>query len=263
MYVIRPEELRDIPECDLGGKASNLARLAKAGFPVPKWFAASTSAYRAAREPGRADQVLLELTAAYEAEFRRDSAYVPVAVRSSAVGEDGSASSFAGQMKTFLYVDGPEAFKAAVAGCWESAAAPGIAAYRASQGLPADGFEVAVVVQEMVASEVSGVLFTANPATGDRDEMVVRAAYGLGEGVVADLVETDGYFVKDGAVRSEVESKLSRVVRDPETGRGTKVVPVPEAIRESPCLSESQVRDLAGMATRVAQARPSPPHLAM
>ncbi|MBM3271365.1 MAG: hypothetical protein FJZ01_27330, partial [Candidatus Sericytochromatia bacterium] len=249
-FVIRPEQLSEIPEGALGGKGANLARLARAGMPVPRWIAASTEAYRAARTGDR-EAVLAELCAAYEAEFRSGDRFVPVAVRSSAVGEDGALSSFAGQMKSYLYVPDPESFREALIGCWESADAPGIAAYRAAQGLPADSFEVAVVIQEMVPSEVSGVLFTANPATGDRDEMVVRAAYGLGEGVVADLVETDGYFVKDGEIRLDISEKADMVVRNPETGRGTIVAPVPPEKRDIACLARNQIEELVAAAARI------------
>ena len=251
-YIIHPEALSDIPESHLGGKATNLVKLARAGFPVPRWFAVSTTAYREARQERRGE-VLADLTQAYEASFRNGDSYTPVAVRSSAVGEDGVISSFAGQMKTFLYVDGPAAFLEAVQGCWESAQAPGIVAYRAAHGLGEDAFEVAVVIQEMVPSEVSGVLFTANPTTGDRQEMVIRAAYGLGEGVVADLVETDGYFFKDGAVRSELGGKTEMVARDPSTGRGTVVAQVPAEKHTPACLTEAQVRELGTTAGRIAE----------
>lgn len=320
---IHPDDLDEIPEGSLGGKAANLARLARAGLSVPRWFAVSTVAYREAQGERRGE-VLAELVREYERMFRRrapnasgddsraadshahgsgsdtrapangaeapgnathesgnaanapgSDAYVPVAVRSSAVGEDGAISSFAGQMKTFLYVNGPAAFVEAVQACWESARAPGIAAYRAaheqraaregapdalSAGGPAStggdsqadpAIDVAVVVQEMVDSEVSGVLFTANPATGDRNEMVIRAAYGLGEGVVADLVDTDGYFAKDGQIRMEVSDKAEMVARNPETGRGTVIAPVPPEKRGMACLSESQVRELVEAAGRI------------
>jgi pyruvate,water dikinase len=248
-YVVFPEQIADIPEAMLGGKASNLVRLARGGFPVPRWFAVTTSSYR---DP---EAALPEIIRAYNEGFgHADRSYTPVAVRSSAVGEDGVVSSFAGQMKTFLYVDAQEGFLEALQDCWLSAKAPHIAAYRAAHGLPEDAVEVAVVVQEMVPSDVSGVLFTANPTTGDRDEMVIRAAYGLGEGVVADLVETDGYYFKAGNVRSEIAEKAEMIARDPATGRGTVNAAVPEDRRQAPCLTDDQIRLLAETAARIAEA---------
>ncbi|MBI6546560.1 MAG: phosphoenolpyruvate synthase, partial [Cyanobacteria bacterium NC_groundwater_1444_Ag_S-0.65um_54_12] len=142
--------------------------------------------------------------------------------------------------------------------CWESARAPGITAYRAAQGLTADTVAVAVIVQEMVPAEVSGILFTANPASGKQDEIVIRAAYGLGEGVVGDLVETDGFFVRHDEIRAELAEKTQMVTRDTLRGSGTTIVPVAVDRCHVPCLSDVQVRELAQVGRTIALACGAP-----
>lgn len=250
----------DVPEDALGGKASNLVRLARAGFPVPRWFAVTTHAYRESLVAGTnanapiQEAVVAEIIAAYEGTFRKGQDHLYVAVRSSAVGEDGLLSSFAGQMKTFLYVRGPEDLMVSVRGCWASAHSAGIAAYRAAHGLDASAIAVAVIVQEMVPSQTSGVLFTVNPISRNPNEIVIRAAYGLGEGVVADLVETDGYIVRGDVVEAEVADKTEMVVVDPKKGAGTVVAGVPRERSRLPCLSDDQARELARTSRAIAEA---------
>ena len=107
-----------------------------------------------------------------------------VAVRSSATAEDLPGLSFAGQQETFLNVTGAEAVVAAVRNCWASLWNPQAIAYRHQNGLDQNTVAMAVVVQLMIPSEVAGILFTANPATGQRNEMVINASFGLGEAVV-------------------------------------------------------------------------------
>ncbi len=265
--VVFPDAVAAWQTPELGGKAANLWRLVQAGFEVPRWFAVGTAAHRMARQalasgqgiPGEVREAVLD---AYERSFGRDGRYAPVAVRSSAIGEDGSATSFAGQMKTYLYVEGPEAFLEALAGCWASADTSGIAAYRQAHEIASEAIEMAVVVQEMVDSEVSGVAFTANPISGNRQEVVVRAAFGLGEGVVADLVETDGYVIRvagpGGAaeVDAEIAHKTERVARA-EPG-GTGIVPVEAALMDRPCLDDDQAQELARTARAIEAAFGAP-----
>lgn len=116
----------------------------------------------------------------------------PVAVRSSAVGEDGSSDSFAGMNATFTTVVGADAVLARLVDCWASVVGPRVVAYRAGRGLT-DEPAIAVVVQLMVPADRAGVAFTADPRNGDRDTVVVEAALGLGEVVVSGAVEPDTY----------------------------------------------------------------------
>src|SRR5262249_58256358 len=119
----------------------------------------------------------------------------PVAVRSSATTEDLPEASFAGQQDTFLNVTGNGALLKAVVRCWSSLWTARAIAYRTRNQIEHQGAAVAVVVQEMVASEAAGVLFTANPLTGKRTETVVDATMGLGEALVSGQVEPDHYVV--------------------------------------------------------------------
>ena len=116
---------------------------------------------------------------------------VPVAVRSSATAEDLADASFAGQQDTFLNIRGTEAVVAAITRCWGSLWTERAMTYRARQGIPPETVSLAVVVQQMVEADAAGVMFTANPANGRRDELVISAAWGLGEAVVSGQVNTD------------------------------------------------------------------------
>jgi len=116
---------------------------------------------------------------------------IAVAVRSSATAEDLPELSFAGQQDTFLNVVGEEALLRAVVGCWSSLWTARAIGYRARNGIPHDRVALAVVVQSMVQSEVSGVLFTANPLTGRRTEVVIEAAPGLGDALVSGRVQPE------------------------------------------------------------------------
>jgi rifampicin phosphotransferase len=217
-----------------GGKGANLSRLARAGFPVPNGFLVTTCAYRAFVSSNRLEESILAClpagTAASEPDpsaleaasenIRRlfNSGKMPedlaaelleaytrldgpavgepaVAVRSSATAEDLPGMSFAGQQDTFLNVVGKRALLQAVVDCWSSLWTARAIGYRTRNHVPHQGAALAVVVQKMVQSQVSGVLFTANPVSGLRSETVIDAAFGLGEALVSGKVEPDHYVV--------------------------------------------------------------------
>ncbi len=196
-----------------GGKAANLGELTRAGFPVPPGFSVSTAAYSLVAESAGLEPTLAVLAAtraedtarlaelaatararllsapvptavadAVAAAYRTlgNSTFVPVAVRSSASAEDLPEAAFAGQQDTFLNVVGIDAVIDAVHRCWASLWSDRAVAYRARQGLDQQTVKLAVVVQRMVPAQVAGVLFTADPVTGARDEVVIDANPGLG-----------------------------------------------------------------------------------
>ena len=181
MTVIPLTELDPADLDRIGGKAAGLGRLIAAGERVPAGFCLTTEAYEAGRIPRD------EVAAAYAA-LGDD---VPVAVRSSATAEDLPEASFAGQQDTILDVTGLDDLLAAIETCWASLETERAVAYRAAHGV--DASSMAVVVQTMVAPTVAGVLFTANPLTGTRGEMVVDAAEGPGAAVVDGTVDADHY----------------------------------------------------------------------
>jgi len=119
-----------------------------------------------------------------------------VAVRSSALDEDGAGASFAGQHETYLNVVGAAAVAEAVARCWASVRSSRALEYRRRQGFPLDGARIAVLVQQLIPADVSSVVFSANPVTGSRDEVMINASWGLGESIVGGTVTPDTYVVR-------------------------------------------------------------------
>jgi len=239
----------------VGGKAAQLAWLRARGLEVPRWLVLTTEAWQAWLDQGASpavpDALSRELRARMLEQWGPDVGTMRFAVRSSASGEDGGASSFAGQFRTVLGVEGPDGVLSALPVVWEAARSEGVRAYLRQRGLDEDAARLAVVVQELLAPEASGVVFTVHPVTGDRETVVGRVAWGLGEGVVADLVSTDGFTERLGTVVYEVADKESAVMAD---GRGgTHVLPVADHRRSQRCLTDEQVLSLAAAARRIAR----------
>jgi pyruvate,water dikinase len=248
----------------VGGKGASLARLVRAGLPVPGGFHVTTEAYRtfvsafrAEIDPGDPERTAAlfagheipaplaeEITRAYRA-LGDD---VPVAVRSSATAEDLPGMSFAGQQDTFLNVRG-DALLDAVKRCWASLWNPRAIAYRDRLGVSHDDVALAVVVQELVDADAAGVLFTADPISGDDATTLINASWGLGESVVGGHVTPDTIAVSGGAVtRSTTADKTVMTVR---TATGTEERPVPGESRRLPVLDETQALELAALGARV------------
>ena len=241
-----------------GGKAASLSRLA-ASYRVPPGFCLTAAAYeRAHRLAGDADAsaggpvpeaLRRALCDAYTRLADRCGEASPaVAVRSSAIDEDGRESSFAGQHETILNVVGEAALAEAVARCWRSLRAAGALAYRAARGLTTDGARLAVLVQQLVPADAAGVLFTAHPVTGSREEALLTTSYGLGESIVSGTVTPDTYVIrKDGGagepaiVSRELGEKDVMTVLAPAGEQGTREVPVPPTLRTRPAVEEAQV----------------------
>ncbi|WP_327043151.1 PEP-utilizing enzyme [Micromonospora ureilytica] len=188
MHVIALSEVTATMTALVGGKAAGLGELIRHGEHVPDGFCLTTEAHRLGVIP------TAEVVAAYE---RLGAG--PVAVRSSATAEDLPDASFAGQQDTVLDVTGTVELIAAIEKCWDSLHAYRATAYREAHGIDHQTVRMAVVVQRMVAPAVAGVLFTANPLTGRRDEMAVDAAPGLGTTVVDGAAAVDHYVLDDAA----------------------------------------------------------------
>jgi pyruvate,water dikinase len=193
--------------------------------------------------------IAAELDGAYRLLGNGDAA---VAVRSSATAEDLASASFAGQQDTYLNVRGPEALAAAVADCWASLWTARAMAYRAREGIGPDAVRLAVVVQQMVEADAAGVMFTANPANGRRDQIVIGAAWGLGESVVSGTVTTDDVVVEAGTGRVLSRRTADKEVMTVYADRGTHEQPVPAARRRQPVLDDKAAAELAGHGTRIA-----------
>ncbi len=278
-------DLSRIDEPSFGGKSANLGELLAAEIPVPPGFALSTAAYEAfVREGALQDTIDDVLAGASErdveaiavasrtigaamkaasvpddvrAEVAERYAQLgdaaPVAVRSSAVGEDSADATFAGQQETYLWVRGADHVCDAVRDCWVSLYSPPAITYRARLGeakaLPAMG----VAVQLMVDAEVSGVMFTCNPVTGDPSMVAINASWGLGLAVVGGEVTPDDYLVSKVTgeiVREHVHSKDVEYVPD-ASGAGAIRVEVPTERRDVACLDHDRLAQLVAVAKRV------------
>ena len=192
-----------------------------------------------------------EIGAAYDALGDRPA----VAVRSSATAEDSPEVSFAGQHETYLNGRGPDAVAAAAKDCWASLWTARAMRYRHERSMEHDTAAMAVVVQTMVPSEVSGIVFTANPASGERAEMIVNCSLGLGETVVGGQVTPDTYVVdRDSLTVKEtvIGSKERMIVADGE--QGTRTQDVSQEGRQGACLSNAALSDLAALAIAVEDA---------
>ncbi len=226
----------------VGGKAANLARLA-ATYQVPPGFVVTNPLVNPAA-----------LLAAYhELGARLGEAEPSVAVRSSAVDEDGADASFAGQHETYLNVTGAEAVAAAIARCWRSAHAERALDYRRRNGLSTQQIRLAVLVQALVPADVAGVVFSANPINRRRNEAVVTASWGLGESVVGGTVTPDTFVVKTDRTLRQTERILSRQIADKQwmtiaTPDGTQEVKVPSMLRALPSLSDEETLAMAQLA---------------
>ena len=229
----------------VGGKAASLSRLA-ADHRVPPGFALSaTEAYLDSMPDGTRDAIR---DAYRELAQRSGTADLPVAVRSSALDEDGADSSFAGQHDTYLNVRGADAVVDAVHRCIGSASSPEALDYRVQRGLSVDDVRIAVLVQQMVMSDVSAVVFSANPVTGERDEVMINASWGLGESVVGGIVTPDTYLVAKPdrtVVWRDVAVKERMTVLN---AHGTEEVDTPPELQMVSSLEDSQVCEAAELA---------------
>src|SRR4051812_24489474 len=197
-------DLRELARGDLllaGGKGANLGELIRAGFPVPPGFVVTTAAYDRVAAAGADRESLLrapipdDLAEAVRAAHRALGSPA-VAVRSSATAEDLAEATFAGQQDTFLNVVGETELLDAMRRCWASLFTERAVAYRERQKVDPAAVKLAVVVQRMAPAEWAGVMFTANPVTGARAEVVVDGSPGLGEAVVSGLVTPDHFVLR-------------------------------------------------------------------
>ncbi|MDA1298419.1 MAG: PEP/pyruvate-binding domain-containing protein [Chloroflexi bacterium] len=234
-----------------GGKAASLGKLASSSR-VPPGFSLSVHTYRQWANSGAKEMpadLSSEIRKAYLTLSQRSGvADVPVAVRSSAVDEDGSGESFAGLHDTFLNVVGEDAVTDAVIKCWQSLKNAHALDYRAAKGLDAESALMGVVVQQLVFADVSAVVFSANPVSGDRTEVVINANYGLGEAVVSGLATPDTIIVKKADLSQQTLSIGAKEHMTVRTATGTADANVPRVMRGEPALTREQVTEMAQLA---------------
>jgi len=284
MYTPSLQNIHQYDRTTMGGKALNLGELISAGLPVPPGFLVLTSAYecfvttnnlqaeieRLAQsvfpdEPATAEtaaQALAErfeqgalpgeIEAAVLAAYQQLDAPT-VAVRSSATAEDLPDASFAGLHDTFLGLGSAVEVLSAVKRCWASLWSARALIYRARQHITHHTVHMAVIVQQMVEASAAGILFTCNPVTGARDEMVLNASWGLGEAIVSGQVSPDTITLdkQNGQVKClDVAEKVLMTV--PTTG-GVATQAVPANLRRQPILSSQQIARLFELGVAVEQ----------
>ena len=276
--------LHDRPH--VGGKGGSLGELQRAGIAVPPGFVVRTSAFERflesveAESPVRARVASLgaedlpaitdccravrsrleEAPLPAEVQRQIESAHAqlcgprarPLAVRSSATTEDAKNASFAGLQDTYLWVPDLSLTLSRVRSCWASLYAVESVSYRRKRSLPEQGVAMAVVVQAMVDARVAGVMFTRSPTTGDRSVVTIEAAWGLGSAVVGGEVTPDRWVL--GKITGDITAReiSDKAIRHaPAPGGGIETVPVAEASRRAPCLSDEELQTLRAIARKV------------
>lgn len=279
-----------------GGKGANLGELVSFGMPVPPGFVLTADAFQQFILTSGMRQIILQrlaaldvddtealkLTSAALQEQMRGAA-IPtelrqavgqayrelagrckldqpfVAVRSSATAEDMPGASFAGMNETFLNIRGEEALLEAIRDCWVSLYGARVLFYRRKQGIPEEEISIAVVVQAMIAAEAAGVMFTVNPASGDRSTVVIEGAFGLGDTVVSGAVSPDHWEVSKDTLeltRERIAEKHILAYRDGEGRNQRRELSSAEGSR--PSLTQAVVRQIAELGRRIEEHYHSP-----
>ncbi len=258
-----------------GGKGASLGEMTNAKIPVPPGFVVLASAFdkfmkdtdAAIEENAMLDRIDISNTenVENEAEIMRDVILKKkfpedlakeilkefdslgakyVAVRSSATAEDSKIDAWAGQLESYLYVTKKELLSA-VQKCWASLYTPRALFYRVERKMRRKQVSVAVVIQKMANSDVSGVCFTVHPVTRDKDQMIIEACFGLGEALVQGIITPDSYVLEKSSMNIidiNIGSQERQVVKAKVE---TEEKPVPKNLREKQKLTEKQIKELA------------------
>lgn len=282
-YTLKLDDPQAKPDW-VGGKGASLAHLSSTGIPVPAGFHVTTAAYRkfeddnsrhsrileilkginlessTSLEQGSksireifeegtiSPEIAAEIVEAYDSLPGREPA---VAVRSSATAEDLPEASFAGQQETYLNVSGASAVLKAVKKCWGSLWTARAISYRVRQGIDQSNISLAVVIQLLVPAEASGILFTVNPVTGNRDEMVISASWGLGEAIVSGKVTPDHLILDKTSGQVIKRETADKAVMTICSNRGTEEKPVPDNLRHVPVLDDESASELARLVAQI------------
>ena len=282
-YVVDLREVDETQVAVVGGKGAQLGGLSRIeGVRVPGGFCVTTDAFRRimAEAPSIDDRldrlsrldpddreairtlsaqirrtiegiaVPGDLAAAITRALARLGEHAAYAVRSSATAEDLPTASFAGQQDTYLNVVGPTAILRHVSRCWASLFTERAVTYRRRNGIDHRTVHMAVVVQRMVFPHAAGILFTADPVTGNRRVATVDAGFGLGEALVSGLVNPDVFTVRDGEVVARTIAAKQRAVHALPAG-GTREVAVDARQQEQPALTDAQVVRLVRLGRRI------------
>ena len=282
-------EFKDVDKDDIGlvgGKGANLGEMIQAGFPIPPGFIVTAPAYfrvietnglqpkikallsdlnphqpqslnsvskqikKLIREARVPDDLAMAIIKAY-LKLGQGSLNTPVAVRSSATAEDLPGASFAGQQETYLNVSGEANLVQRVRDCWASLFEPRAIFYRQEKGFNHFKIGIAVPVQTMIQSQVSGIMFTVNPVTNDKNQLMIEAIWGLGEKIVQGAYTPDHYLVQKQTykiLQKQVNRQLKQFLRYKHTNKELKLK---RSLVDKPKLSDEQIISLARLGQKV------------
>jgi len=276
----------DIPE--VGGKGANLGEMVSFGIPVPPGFVVTSAAYFYFLEKNnlkpqiqkillktdkndpysytiasdKIKKLILKGTIPKDLAFEIMTSYLKlggglkeilVAVRSSATAEDLPTASFAGQQASFLNISGETNVVLKVRQCWASLFEPRAIFYREEKGFDHFKVGIAVPIQKMIQSETSGVMFTVDPMTNQKNRILIEAIYGLGELIVQGKVSPDRYLVDKNSLKILEKNVFLQPLQLTKVGSLNKEVPVPKKLRDKPKLTNRQIVELARLGKKIHQ----------
>ena len=229
----------------VGGKGASLGKLSQFGMPVPPGFVVTTDVYRKFSKEDLPLEVEEEILKSFD-----DLETKRVAVRSSAVAEDSSKNSWAGQLESYLNVSREELLQR-IRDCWDSIRSDRALSYASGQNLTEDELVVAVVVQKMVDSEAAGVMFTINPVTKNSGELMIEASFGLGEYLVQGMITPDNLIVDKENLRVKnidlgTQEKMLKFLE----GKNQEVF-IPKKMGSKQVLTFGQIQELAKMGLQI------------
>ena len=288
-YTAWLKEIRAQEFQEFGGKGANLGELVNTGFNVPVAFCIKGGSYFYFLQSNNLTEAITEIARGIDFNDINDltektmaiqslitQAQIPkdledeiceqyrimqtletrpfVAVRSSVAIKETSVSSFPGMMDTFHYVLGEEQVLEHVKRCWASVWSARAATIRHHKGISHSLAIIAPVVQQMIDADVAGIIFTINPMTSSKHEMIIQSSWGIGESVVSGMCAND-YFILDKATlsikRNEIGNKTEAITYDWEKGCGTRQVTVRPEKASAPSLTEPMLRELGAVGTRI------------
>lgn len=280
-------EIRKSNIAEVGGKGANLGEMAAAGFPIPGGFVTTSEAYFKFLKANGFEKSMAELLdgldvnksddlnrisemiqakiisgqvpqdikndvmSAYRQLCQKKGEDIYVAVRSSATAEDLPEASFAGQQATFLNISGEAEVVQAVKECWASLFTPRAIFYRTENNFNHMKVGLAAVVQEMVQSEVAGVMFSVDPVSQELDSISIEAAYGLGEVVVSGSVTPDRYTVSKASFKIEQKDVAKQTWALMKVREKNENVDVDEDRQEAQKLTDEQIVELARIGAKI------------
>ena len=278
-FIYHVNQHKEIPDVyQIGGKARNLAILSQDNIQVPEWFVLTTACFEKfmGEQLKKVDAILSEecksdddvkqiaqqitklilskkFSPSLKEMIEKDINMIVskninsfFSVRSSAVDEDSSDFSFAGQLDSFLYIKNDHHLFESIKKCFASAFSERVMLYRYTQHIPFKQIRPAVIIQEMIFGDISGVMFTGNPLNNDVDQTLINSTYGIGEGIVSGELDADTWIIDhyDDIIEEKIVSKKEMISFDARTGYGTKQIPVDHIKAEKASLHQSSVLSL-------------------